>query len=118
MMVFIVATSSFVGMTLYGLCAKRDVGVRGSILTGAFFGGAALGAVLTQFPKSEIIYLSVSCLFVFIGLTFVAIDTQMMLKERRWGISTDDYVVAALMLFIDFINVFTHICSVVRKKKK
>jgi FtsH-binding integral membrane protein len=106
-------------MTVYSLCARRDVGVRGSILTGSFFAGAALGVVLTQYSNTGfLIYLAISCLFVFIGMTFVAIDTQMMLKERRYGISSDDYVVAALMLPIDFINVFTHICSVVRKKKK
>lgn len=117
-MVFVVATSTFVGMTLYSLCARRDVGVRGSILSGAVAGGVALGVVLTQFSESDIIYLAVCCLFVFIALTFVAVDTQMMLKERRYGISHEDYVVAALMLFVDFVNIFTHICSVVRRKKK
>jgi FtsH-binding integral membrane protein len=48
-MVFIVASSAFVGMTLYGLCARKDVGVRLSILSGAVAGGFALGFVLTQF---------------------------------------------------------------------
>lgn len=117
-MVFGVASATFVGMTLYGLCARKDVGVRGSILSGAVAGGVALGAVLTQFSQSDIIYLAVCCLFVFIALTFVAIDTQMMLKERRYGISHEDYVVAALVLVVDFFNIFTHICKVVRKKKK
>lgn len=117
-MVFVITTSCFVGMTLYGLCARRDVGVRGSILSGAVAGGIALGFVLTQFEESGMIYLAVCCLFIFIAVTFVAIDTQMMLKERRYGIGDEDHVVAALMLFVDFINVFTHICSVVRKKKK
>lgn len=42
----------------------------------------------------------------------------MILKERHWGISHEDYVVAALVLVIDFVNIFTHVCKVVRKKKK
>lgn len=87
-MVFIVATSAFIGMTLYGLCARKDVGVRLSILSGAVAGGVALGFVLTQFSETEIIYLAVSCLFIFMALVFVCVDTQMMLKERHYGITS------------------------------
>lgn len=116
--VFVVTSATFIGMTLYSVFVKRDVGVRGSILTGSIFGGIALGICLTQFEQSGFIYMPICCLFIFIALTFVSIDTQMMLKEKRYGICQDDYVVASLMLFVDFINIFTHICSVVRKKKK
>jgi len=116
--VFLISTSTFIGMTLYGLFARKDVGVHGSILSAVVAGGIALAVVLTQFEQSDIIYLTICNLFVFIGLTFVAIDTQMILKERHWGISHEDYVVAALVLVIDFVNIFTHICKVVRKKKK
>lgn len=49
LMVFLVTSSVFIGMTLYGLSARKDVGVRGSILAGAVAGGIALGVVLTQF---------------------------------------------------------------------
>lgn len=116
--VFLVTSSTFVGMTLYGLAARKDIGVRGSILAGAVAGGIALGVVVTQFERASVIHLAISSLFVFIALTFVAIDTQMILKEHHWGISHEDYVVAALVLVIDFVNIFTHVCKVVRKKKK
>lgn len=75
LMVFMVTSATFIGMTLYGIGARKDVGVRGSILAGAVAGGIALGVVLTQFQDSSILYLSISSLFVFISLTFVAIDT-------------------------------------------
>ena len=74
-MVFMVTSSSFIGMTLYAICAGKDVGVRGSIIAAAITGGLALGTVLTQFQNSSAIYLTVTSLFVFISFTFVAIDT-------------------------------------------
>lgn len=117
-MVFIVATSAFLGMTLYGLCARKDVGVRLSILSGAVAGGVALGFVLTQFSESEIIYLAISCLFVFISLVFVCIDTQMMLKERHFGITPQDYIVGTLLLWVDFVNLFNAVYKAYKWKKR
>lgn len=117
-MVFLIATSAFTGMTLYGLAARRDIGVKGSIGAAVVAAVLALGIVFTQFEKSEIIYISLCCIFVFAAIVFVAIDTQMILKEKRYGITQDDYVVATLVLVIDFFNVFTHVFKVVRRKKK
>lgn len=122
-MVFIVTSATFTGMTLYGLCAKKDVAVRKSILSGVIAGGLALGFVLVEFSSDTgaIIYLALSCLGIFIALTFVVVDTQMMLKEKRYGIGAEDYIVATLMLFVDFLNMFVHvgkiICKKMRKKK-
>lgn len=107
-MVFIVATATFTGMTLYGLCAKKDVAVRKSILSGVIAGGLALGVVLAQFNDAYI-YIPCCCLGIFIALTFVVVDTQMMLKEKRYGIGAEDYIVATLMLYVDFLNIFVHV---------
>jgi len=41
----------------------------------------------------------------------------MMLKEKRWGIGAGDYIVATLMLYVDFVNIFVHTCRVIYKKK-
>lgn len=86
-MVFLVATSAFVGMTIYGFAARRDIGVKGSIGAAVLAAGLALAVVFTQFEKSSIIYMSFCCIFVFVAIVFVAIDTQMILKEKRYGIT-------------------------------
>jgi FtsH-binding integral membrane protein len=86
-MVFLVATSAFVGMTIYGFVSRRDIGVKGSIGAAVTAAGLALALVFTQFEKSEIFYMSFCCLFIFIAIVFVAIDTQMILKEKRYGIT-------------------------------
>lgn len=86
-MVFLIATSAFAGMTLYGLAARRDIGVKGSIGAALLAAGLALAIILTQFEKSDIIYISFCCIFVFAAIVFVAIDTQMILKEKRYGIT-------------------------------
>ena len=118
-MVFIVATATFTGMALHGLCARKEVAVRKSILAGVVAGGLTLGGVLAQWPGAvaSIGYILPCCLGIFIALAFVVVDTQMMLKEKRWGIGAGDYIVATLMLYVDFINIFVHTCRVIYKKK-
>lgn len=45
-MVFIVATATFTGMALHGLCARKEVAVRRSMLAGVIAGGLTLGGIL------------------------------------------------------------------------
>ena len=113
-----ITTSAFVGMTLYGFASRRDIGVKSSIIAALVSALAALVLVMTQFEKADIIYMSFCSIFIFVAIVFVAIDTQMILKERRYGITQEDYVVATLVLVVDFFNIFTHTCKAIRRKKK
>ena len=117
-MVFIMTTSAFIGMTIYGFAARRDIGVKSSIISALLSALVALVIIMTQFKNSDIIYISFCSIFIFVAIVFVAIDTQMILKERRYGITQDDYVVATLVLVVDFFNIFTHTCKAIAKKKR
>lgn len=86
-MVFLIATSAFIGMTIYGYAARRDIGVKSSIITALLSALVALVLVTTQFKNSDLIYISFCSIFIFVAIVFVAIDTQMILKERRYGIT-------------------------------
>lgn len=118
-MVFIVATATFTGMALHGLCARKDLAVRQSMLAGVVAGGLTLIGILASWPGalSSIGYILPCCLGIFIALAFVVVDTHMMLKEKYWGIGAGDYIVATLMLYVDFINMFLTTCIVIYKKK-
>lgn len=58
-----------------------------------------------------------SFLGVVLSLLFVAIDTQMIMNDRKYGIGYDDYIVAALIIYMDFIRMFLEILRLFGEKK-
>lgn len=48
---------------------------------------------------------------------YIVIDTQLIIGGRRLEISMDDYVVGALILYIDIITMFLYLLQLLSKKK-
>jgi FtsH-binding integral membrane protein len=40
-----------------------------------------------------------------------------MLSERRYGLTKDDYIIASMMLYIDFIRIFYNLVRFFGKRK-
>ncbi len=47
---------------------------------------------------------------------YLVIDTQMIVGGRRLELSMDDYVVGALILYIDIIQIFLYLLQLLSKK--
>ncbi len=65
-------------------------------------------------PAMQTFYCSIG-IFVF-GL-YLIIDTQMVMGNRSFAISMDDYVVAALLIYIDIIQLFLYILTLLGGRK-
>lgn len=63
---------------------------------------------------SQTLYCSIG-IFVF-GL-YLIIDTQMIVGGKSFAISMDDYVVAALLIYIDIIQIFLYILQILGGRK-
>ena len=89
-------------MTLYAMLTRYEVTIYYSIVSGVCTCLFTLSVLLifTRIPLLVMIY---NFIGVLIALIFVAIDTQIILKDNKWGIGSEDYIVAALMLYVDFI---------------
>ncbi len=107
---FFITAASFGALSLYGYTTKRDLSPIGSFLIMGVFGLIIASLVNVIFVHSfDFQYgLSILTVLIFAGLT--AWDTQA-IKEMYY--SSDDYEVAtkksvngALMLYLDFINIF------------
>lgn len=109
--VFMVASGTFLAMSLYGTVTKRDLSGLGSFL---FMGlvGIIIAMIVNMFMHNSTMTLIISCVgvLVFTGLT--AVDTQ---KLRNFGAEAplDDpaavrrgAILGALTLYLDFINLF------------
>lgn len=110
--VFLITAGMFAGMSLYGYTTKRDLTKFGSFMMMGLI-GIIIAAIVNIFLKSPALYLTTSVLgvVIFVGLT--AWDTW---KIRQIYDSNDsDNVIAskaiygALMLYMDFINLFLYL---------
>ena len=67
------------------------------------------------FEDSDLLYLMFSCLGIFLALAIVAFDTQIIIRTKRFGITQDDHIVAALLIYIDPILAIVHVLRIVFK---
>lgn len=107
--VFFITAGTFGVMSVYGYSTKRDLAKLGSFMMMGLI-GVIIAMVVNMFlHSSELQFLvSVIGVIVFVGLT--AYDTQ---KIRSMYLTTDAHAIAAkkevfgaLMLYLDFINLF------------
>ena len=115
-LVLVATSAAFIAMSLYAAFTKYDITIYYSIVSGALMCTFTLVVlvVLTSLPLLIVIY---NFIGVLVALIFVAIDTQIILKDSKWGIGSDDYIVAALMLKVDFIAIFLHLLSILGSRK-
>ncbi len=107
---FFITAAAFGGLSLYGYTTKRSLSAFGSFLVMGLI-GLVIASLVNLFIQSSALQFGLSCLSVLIFAGLTAWDTQT-IKEMYYA--SDDYEVAtkksvngALMLYIDFINIFT-----------
>jgi len=108
---FLITSSAFAALSLYGYTTKRDLGPIGSFMIMALFGVVALSLVSLLFPASGM--METLIMFAVLGLSagLVAWETQA-LKEGYYQLQGSDRGMAvmtnwgALNFYISFINMF------------
>jgi hypothetical protein len=107
--VFFISAATFAAMSLYGYTTGRDLSRFGAFL---FMGliGIIIAALVNIFVGSSALQFAISVIgvIVFTGLT--AYDTQRIkqvyLAVDPADITTKKAIIGALMLYLDFINLF------------
>lgn len=66
----------------------------------------------------DIAYLFGCSLLILLACTFVVFDSHITIKLRRFGITQDDFILGALVIYIDPILVTKHVLKLVFCKKK
>ena len=111
---FFITAAAFGGLSLYGYTTKRDLSAFGSFLVMGLI-GLIIASVVNIFIQSSMFQFGLSILSVLIFAGLTAWDTQS-IKEMYYA--SDDYETAtkksvngALMLYLDFINIFQSLLS-------
>ncbi len=108
-MTFFATAGTFGAMSLYGYTTKRDLSSMGSFLVMGLI-GFLIGSVINIFWANSVLYwvLTYAGIAIFIGLT--AWDTQkikiMSMQARDDQTARRVAIIGALMLYLDFINLF------------
>lgn len=71
------------------------------------------GIVLMFFPGVKVLHLIYSCFGAFLFSIYLIYDTQLMMGgDHKYSISPEEYVFAALNIYIDIINIFMYILAI------
>lgn len=109
---FFICSASFAGMSAYGYSTNKDLTSWGSFLSMGVI-GLLVASLLNIFFQSEPIYFATSLLGVVIFLGLIAYDTQRlkaMYYQVGGGLMGQKMaVMAALSLYLNFINLFFHL---------
>ena len=106
---FFITAAAFGGLSLYGYTTRRDLSPIGSFLIMGVI-GLVLAGVVNMFVQSSGFQLALSGLTVLIFAGLTAYDTQA-IKEMYFAgdgyeVMTKKSINGALMLYLDFINIF------------
>jgi FtsH-binding integral membrane protein len=106
---FFITAAAFGALSLYGYTTKRDLSPMGSFLIMGLF-GLIIASLVNLFVQSSGFQFALSILSVLIFSGLTAWDTQA-IKEMYFAgdgyeIATKKSVNGALMLYLDFINIF------------
>lgn len=117
---FLVTAGTFMATAWYGYVTKRDLSAFGSFMVMSLI-GLILASLVNLFLRNEAIYWVLTYLgvIIFVGLT--AYDMQKI--KQLSGVSMDgetaqkSAIMAALTLYLDFINLFLHLLRIFGKRK-
>ncbi|PCJ20013.1 MAG: hypothetical protein COB02_05280 [Candidatus Cloacimonadota bacterium] len=111
---FMITAGTFGCMSFYGLTTKKDLTSWGSLLITAVVGILIAMVVNIFFMQSSLMAIVISCVAVVIFVALIAYDTQMIKSTyqngmERSAIGHNLAIMAALALYLDFINLFIHL---------
>ena len=120
---FFVTAATFGGMSLYGYFTKRDLSTMGRVLIMGLW-GLIVATLVNLFWQNDTFtsILNYAGVIIFVGLT--AYDTQkiknMLTNAQYTGVNDQTNKLALLgsiVLYLDFINLFLKILSIMGKRK-
>jgi FtsH-binding integral membrane protein len=123
---FLTASAMFGFMAAYGQYTKSDLSNMGNILLMLLF-GLIISTIVNIFFQNEVFDLALSAIGIVIFTLLTAYDAQRIkLFMQQQGADTDadqalinkTTILAALMLYLDFINLFMYLLRFMGKQRK
>ena len=114
LMAAIMTCAVVISLTIYAFTTKTDFTMMGGTM---FVLGCImlLFGLFLMFTNNKILHVIYSCLGVFVFSLYLIYDTQLIIGNHENKLDIDDYIVGAMMLYIDIIQLFLHILSLLKQ---
>lgn len=100
-------------LTLYACTTKTDFTIYGSLLFVVSVVMILFG-IFAMFSQNKLVHIIYSSLGVIAFSIYLIYDTQLIVGNHENKLEIDDYIIGAMMLYIDIINLFLHILSLLK----
>jgi len=100
-----------IALTLYAFYTKRDFTYCGGLLFVILFSLILVG-VVAIFVRSKILEVLLSTAFALLYSIYLIYDTQLVVGKGRYKLEIDDYIVGAIIIFIDIMMIFLEILKI------
>lgn len=117
MSVFLISAALFAAFGLIGYFTKLDLTKLGIYLLMALI-GTLICVIVNMFTQNSTLDLIISIVLILIFVGFTAYDIQKIKKLSEEGIDNDVVAISgALQLYLDYINIFLHLLSIIGDAK-
>lgn len=106
------------GLTAFALQTKYDFTTANGVLTGALLAFILVGFARIFFPRMAWLELAIGGGGAFLFSCFIVVDIQMLMEGNRVQLDPDDYILGALQLYLDIINLFLYILKIINESRR
>ncbi|KAJ2943573.1 hypothetical protein O0L34_g16682 [Tuta absoluta] len=101
------------GLTLFAFQTKWDFTMMGGALVAMMMVLLVFGLIAIIIPRNNIVTLVYAALGAFLFSLYLVYDTQLMMGgKHKYSISPEEYIFAALNLYLDIIQIFQYILMI------
>lgn len=112
-----VMTSAVVAvLTIYAFTTKKDFTTFGSILW-VFLAALLMAGLFMIIFQSRILHIIYCAAAVILFGFILIVDTQMIQGKGQYGLSGDDYIIGAMMIYVDIITIFVQLLSLLAEMR-
>jgi len=109
-----VCAAIVLALTMFAFQTKVDFTAWGGVLIAVLLCFVIFGFIAAFFPQSRtlnLVYASIGCI---IFSLYIIYDTQLMVGgSHKYSLSPEEYVFASLNLYLDIVNLFIYILSII-----
>lgn len=106
------------GLTAFALQSKYDFTTSNGILSGAVLALVLVSVARMFFPRVPFVEMAIAGGGAFLFSCFIVVDIQMLMDGNRVQLDPDDYIMGALQLYLDIINLFLYILKIINESRR
>lgn len=108
-----ITTAIVFGLTIYATTTKEDFTMKGGMMMSAIM-ALSIGSLVSIFYRGEFFNFMLACAGAAVFSMYIIYDLQMIMGDRKLNISPEEYIFAALNLYVDIIRIFMELLKILR----